>query len=152
MKYAHDDGTAWQIETVDSTGNVGWYTSLALDSFGLPHVSYYDLTNGDLKYAHAICVGVEGVVIDGPPALLVGQVGTYLATALPITASQPLTFTWDSGAVGDTATYSWPATGTYTLTVTATNICGGVGVASLPVRVLAEWPYSAYLPLVLRQW
>jgi hypothetical protein len=96
------------------------------------------------------CQAVTGVAADGPRALLVGQVGTYHAAAQPITASRPLTFTWDNGTMGDAAAYSWPTTGTYTLTVSATNACGGVRTASLPVAVLAEWPYGVYLPLVLR--
>jgi len=58
LKYTHFDGTClgqaqgWQIETVDSSGEVGWYTSLALDANDHPHISYYDWTNEDLKYAH----------------------------------------------------------------------------------------------------
>jgi len=43
--------STWNIQTVDSTGDVGWYTSLALDSSGNPHISYDDLSNGNLKYA-----------------------------------------------------------------------------------------------------
>jgi len=44
-------GGSWHIETVDSAGYVGWYTSIALDSSGHPHISYLSIP-GDLKYAY----------------------------------------------------------------------------------------------------
>jgi len=47
-KFADD----WTSVTVDSTGDVGLYTSL-FEVDGSPAISYYDGTNTDLKYAYA---------------------------------------------------------------------------------------------------
>jgi hypothetical protein len=37
--------------TVDSTGNVGEFTSITIGTDALPIISYYDNANGDLKVA-----------------------------------------------------------------------------------------------------
>jgi hypothetical protein len=41
----------WHVQTVDSTGSVGSFSSLALDHSFRPNISYYDATNADLKFA-----------------------------------------------------------------------------------------------------
>ncbi len=49
LKYAHYDGFAWQVETLDGPVN---RKSLVLDSMDRPHISYHDCGMGWLKYAH----------------------------------------------------------------------------------------------------
>ena len=56
---AHRDGSDWQIETVDSDGDVGKDTSLVLDARGYPHIAYHDVTNDSLK--HAVLSGTTWV-------------------------------------------------------------------------------------------
>ncbi|MCD6413205.1 MAG: carboxypeptidase regulatory-like domain-containing protein [Elusimicrobia bacterium] len=57
LNYAYYDGTAWNIETVDnysiSGSSVMGKVSLAFESGGTPHISYFssDGTNGYLKHA-----------------------------------------------------------------------------------------------------
>ena len=46
-----NSGGAVPSGTLDSNGNVGATSSIAIDSNGFKHVSYYDGTNYDLKYA-----------------------------------------------------------------------------------------------------
>ena len=51
LMYATDTSGSWVRYTVDNSVNVGQYTSIALDSNDKVHISYFDDTNTDLKYA-----------------------------------------------------------------------------------------------------
>jgi hypothetical protein len=57
--------------------DIGWYTSLALDDDGFPHISYYDYSNGDLKYAFWDGSDWNVEVVDSE-----GNVGRYTSIAL----------------------------------------------------------------------
>ena len=46
-----NSGGAIPSGIIDSNGDVGKFTSIAIDSNGFKHISYYDNTNDDLKYA-----------------------------------------------------------------------------------------------------
>ncbi|HPQ22934.1 MAG TPA: peptidoglycan DD-metalloendopeptidase family protein [Candidatus Paceibacterota bacterium] len=43
LKYAYFDGLTWQTETVDSEGDVGYFTSLVFDNNGNPAIAYAKL-------------------------------------------------------------------------------------------------------------
>ncbi|MGW8250462.1 MAG: hypothetical protein ACWGO1_07450, partial [Anaerolineales bacterium] len=57
LYYAWYDGSGWHSEAVDASFRVGIFASLALDATDLPHISYYDEHNGDLKYAFKDAAG-----------------------------------------------------------------------------------------------
>jgi len=75
----------WHIVVVDSAGDVGRHTSLAAVN-GNPAISYYDETNGDLKYVRANDAAGDNwgtpVIVDGA-----GDVGWY--TSLVVINGQP---------------------------------------------------------------
>jgi hypothetical protein len=67
-----------QIVTLDSAGDVGAFTSLALDRFGIPAVSYIDATNSHLKIARCrtpSCSMVSVTALDT-------RIGGYTSLAL----------------------------------------------------------------------
>jgi hypothetical protein len=72
-----DTQSVWNIETVDSDGSVGYYTSVALDSGDNPHISYRDMGNRDLKYARWNGTGWNIETVDSD-----GSVGYYTSLAL----------------------------------------------------------------------
>jgi len=77
LRYAYQDATGWYTQTVDAAGDVGTYTSLALDSSGYPHISYRDAGQGDLKYAYQDETGWHIENVDSA-----GDVGEYTSLKL----------------------------------------------------------------------
>ncbi len=66
--------------TLDSMGDVGWYTSITIGADGLGLISYYDVTNGDLKVLHcsnAACSSGTVTTVDSA-----GDVGRYTSVTL----------------------------------------------------------------------
>jgi hypothetical protein len=73
--------TSATITTLDSTGVVGYYTSITAGSNGaLPVISYYDLTNGNLKLAQ--CNNFSCTTADIRTVDSAGNVGLYTSIAI----------------------------------------------------------------------
>jgi len=51
LKYAHWNGSTWDVRVVDSNKITGYYPSMKYDAAGRPVISYYYKTGGDLRVA-----------------------------------------------------------------------------------------------------
>ena len=73
LKYAWYDGSSWQNETVDSDGDVGSCSSLAIDAAGTPRISYQG--QGVLMYAWRDGTGWHRETVDSSEGLGVNRGG-----------------------------------------------------------------------------
>ncbi len=95
-------GRPWYIQTVDSSGNTGSSSSLAIDPSGYPHISYHDRANSDLQYAawNGTCWDIQTVDSSG-------SVGSH--TSLALDANGHPHISYQGG--GDLKYAAWNGTG-----------------------------------------
>ncbi len=62
---------------MDDKNDVGLYTSIALDSSNQPHISYYDATIADLRFAQKVSGQWVNQAVD-----VTGKVGRYTSLVL----------------------------------------------------------------------
>jgi alkaline phosphatase D len=103
---------------------------------------------------------LEAISIDGPTTGTINTAYTFTATVGPVSATTPITYFWQASGqipvtqtsgLSDAASFSWPITGTESITVVANN--GGPPVSSTrAITITADrvWKEKIYLPLVLK--
>jgi hypothetical protein len=52
LKYAYQNVGGWHVLSLDTPGDVGLFTSIALDAADNVHISYYDISNRELEYIY----------------------------------------------------------------------------------------------------
>jgi hypothetical protein len=94
----------WYCETVDSSGDVGKYSSIAVDpTDNYPIIAYYDATNGALKLAIGSGGGWIIKTIDDP---LLGSTGLYASLKLDSTGKTRIAYYFSNFMGADSLWYA----------------------------------------------
>lgn len=106
----------WSCETVDSSGDVGKYSSIAVDpTDNLPIIAYYDASNGALKLAIGYAFGWIIKTIDDP---LFGSAGSHASLKLDSTGKPCIAYYFSNFMGADSLWYAKYVGG-------GTGNCGG---------------------------
>jgi hypothetical protein len=84
--YARFNGS-WEIQTVETEGDVGKFASLAIDAQGRPHITYFDWTEANAaRVKYAVLDGDEWriEVVDELPNIQVAFVGAWRTMSLAL--------------------------------------------------------------------
>ena len=130
------------IRTIDSTGDVGWYTSLALTTADFPVISYWDAASIDLKLAVcAVATCSSGTIIRTIDSL--GAVGSYTSLALT-TAGFPVISYFDFNDFDLKVAVCADATCSSGTTIRTIDSAGDVGRYTSLALTTAGFPVVSY--------
>jgi len=129
----------WTVQTVDAAADVGEYTSLAIDSAGNLHASYWDQHWNDLKYARKI----GGTWTTPMPVDTVGEIG-YLGTAIDVDSTNNPHISYYDYTNGDLKYARWTGSSWNLQTVDSTGVVGAHSSLALDSNNRAHIIYQDY--------
>ena len=162
--YRTGRGLTWDAEeNVHTSGDPSRYPVLVAGD-GDPALVWQEgpISDRDVYFSHWLaasgpCQDLAEVSITAPATAVVGKPVLFTASVLPLTATYPLTYTWQAGqqetevhtgGFVDMVAFTWTMTASQAVTVTVEN-CGRP-VSSTHHLALTPAPiYPVYLPLVL---
>ncbi len=139
----------------DGTGGSGAVMSHVYPSVGV-YTAVVTASNSVSELTATTIVTITEVPITGLEATNDSPttLGSPTALTATITAGSNVTYTWafgdGTGGSGALVTHIYPAPGTYTATVTASNSAGQLTATTLVTIVEAPAGVSIYLPLILK--
>ncbi len=134
----------WQTAGQPPVTHTSGLTDTAIFEWGIPGSQVITVTAsnayGAVSSSHSLDLytPLSEAAITGPAAGLIHAGQSFTASALPITATQPITYAWQatgqlpvtiSGGVSNTIVFTWTLPGPQAITVTASSV-GGEVVAS----------------------
>lgn len=143
LRYATNLDGPWSVENVDtSSGNIGMYSSIVVDSNRLLSIAYFDVSRTSLKVARKQVATFPAISV-APSALQFGSVGRTGSRTLPVIITNggeaPLAISSISIGGASAAQFSAgscssvPAGGNCSVDVTLAPDGGGVKSASLSI-------------------
>ena len=122
------------ITTVDSSGRVGWNTSMAIGTDGYPVISYWDGTNNDLKVAHCTDLACSSVpeltTVDSA-----ARVGFFSSLAIGNDGFPVISYSDETGDGALKAAHCTDLACTGTVDITSVDIAGFAFFPSLAVGI-----------------
>jgi len=158
---------AWQAAEQSPLTHTGGLSDVVTFTWRAPGTQAITVTTtgveGTVTDTHLVAINVPPtrVVITGPMTGVVNSAYTFTATVSPVTATLPITFTWEAseqsplthtGGLSDVVTFTWRTPGARAIIVTVMNAGGTVAGAhaiSINASPTTE-PFLIYLPLVLK--